>query len=136
MSSFALSMITFVVVFGGALVGNALRGVLPEDELSAESKDAVKLGVGLIATMAALVLGLLTASAKSWAGNKSCARRVACCRRRRRGLVVVQKRPGSNIVGITLNRRSSLREDRGAFAQRRQATGHLRTSHVDFDEPR
>lgn len=65
MSSFALSLITFAVVFGGALAGNALRGIFPEKELSQESKDAVKLSVGLIATMAALVLGLLTASAKS-----------------------------------------------------------------------
>lgn len=32
--------------------------------LSDESKDAVKLGAGMIATMAALVLGLLIASAK------------------------------------------------------------------------
>jgi hypothetical protein len=33
--------------------------------LSADTKDVVKLGIALIATMAALVLGLLTASAKS-----------------------------------------------------------------------
>ena len=65
MSSFSLSLITFLLVFGGAVFGNILRGAVPEHELSAESKDAVKLGVGLIATMAALVLGLLTASAKS-----------------------------------------------------------------------
>src|SRR5262249_45415938 len=32
--------------------------------LSAESKDIVKLGMGLVGTMAALVLGLLVASAK------------------------------------------------------------------------
>jgi len=42
-----------------------LRGMLPEHHLSAESKDTVKLGTGLIGTMAALVLGLLVASAKS-----------------------------------------------------------------------
>ncbi|MGD0306866.1 MAG: hypothetical protein ABSC71_18730 [Candidatus Acidiferrales bacterium] len=60
MSSFSLSLITFLLVFGGAVFGNILRGALPEHELSAESKDAVKVGVGLIATMAALVLGLLS----------------------------------------------------------------------------
>jgi hypothetical protein len=38
---------------------------LPEHHLRSESKDAVKLGAGLIATMAALVLGLLVGSAKS-----------------------------------------------------------------------
>jgi hypothetical protein len=42
-----------------------LRGILPEKHLGAESKDVVKLGMGLIGTMTALVLGLLIASAKS-----------------------------------------------------------------------
>jgi hypothetical protein len=42
-----------------------LRAFLPEKHLSAESKDLVKLGMGLIGTMTALVLGLLVASAKS-----------------------------------------------------------------------
>jgi len=41
-----------------------LRVVLPEHLLSSESKDVVRLGVGLITTMAALVLGLLIASTK------------------------------------------------------------------------
>jgi hypothetical protein len=39
--------------------------VLPEEHLSTDTKDVVKLGIALIATMAALVLGLLIASAKS-----------------------------------------------------------------------
>jgi hypothetical protein len=41
-----------------------LRRVLPEHHLSADSKEVIKLGTGLVATMAALVLGLLVASAK------------------------------------------------------------------------
>jgi hypothetical protein len=41
-----------------------LRGRLPQHHLSPETKDLVKLGVGLIGTMSALVLGLLVASAK------------------------------------------------------------------------
>jgi len=65
MSSIAISLITFMVVFGGALLGIWLRAVLPRTELADDSRDAVKLGVGLIATMSALVLGLLIASAKS-----------------------------------------------------------------------
>jgi hypothetical protein len=65
MSSMAISAITFVCVFGGALLGLALRTVLPEQHLGADTKDAVKMGVGLVGTMAALVLGLLVASAKS-----------------------------------------------------------------------
>jgi len=42
-----------------------LRTILPAHHLDAETKDVVKLGVGLIGTMAALLLGLLVASAKS-----------------------------------------------------------------------
>lgn len=42
-----------------------LRGVLPEHHLNAETKDLTKLGAGLVGTMAALLLGLLVASAKS-----------------------------------------------------------------------
>src|SRR4249919_1665704 len=55
----------FALIFGAALFGFFLRTVLPEHNLSADSKDVVKLGMGLVSTMAALVLGLLIASAKS-----------------------------------------------------------------------
>jgi hypothetical protein len=65
MSSLEISLVTTAVVFAGALLGIALRAVLPQSQLSGESREVVKLGVGLIATMAALVLGLLIASAKS-----------------------------------------------------------------------
>jgi hypothetical protein len=60
-----ISGIVFGAVFGGALVGMMLRAWLPEHHLSADSRDVVKLGMGLIATITALVLGLLIASAKS-----------------------------------------------------------------------
>jgi hypothetical protein len=60
----AIGGIVFVCVFGGALLGMYLRTRLSQHHLSSESKDLVRLGVGLIGTMAALVLGLLVASAK------------------------------------------------------------------------
>jgi hypothetical protein len=65
MNSIAVSSIVFACVFGGALFGVVLRTVLPEQHLRDESKDVVKLGMGLVGTMAALVLGLLIASAKT-----------------------------------------------------------------------
>ena len=65
MSPMATSWIVFVCVFGGALFGMLLRKILPPHHLDADSKDVVKLGMALIATMSALVLGLLIASAKS-----------------------------------------------------------------------
>ena len=57
-------MVAFACIFGGMLLGMFLRTLLPEHHVSDESKDAVKLGIGMIATLAALVLGLLIASAK------------------------------------------------------------------------
>ncbi len=65
MSSLLISCIVFACIFGGTLLGMVLRTYLPEHHLSAESKDVVKLGMGLIGTMTALVLGLLIASAKN-----------------------------------------------------------------------
>ena len=65
MSSIAISFLTLALVFGGALFGIFLRTSLPEHHLTSDSKDVVKLGIGLVGTMAALVLGLLIASAKS-----------------------------------------------------------------------
>jgi hypothetical protein len=66
MNSTAIRLVVFACVFGAALLGLFLRTVLPESHLSADSKDTVRLGMGMIATMAALVLGLLVASAKSF----------------------------------------------------------------------
>ena len=65
MSPIAIGLIVLVCVFGGALLGMFLRTVLPEHHLNEASKDVVKLVTGLIATLAALVLGLLIASAKN-----------------------------------------------------------------------
>lgn len=65
MSSSATSIIVFICLFGGALVGMVLRKLLPHHHLDAGSKDTVKAGAGLIGTMSALLLGLLVASAKS-----------------------------------------------------------------------
>jgi len=59
------SAITFTIVFGGALAGMYLRTSLPKQHLIDESRDVMKLGVGLVGTMAAMVLGLLVNSAKS-----------------------------------------------------------------------
>jgi hypothetical protein len=60
-----IGLISAGCIFGGALVGMWLHKVLPERHLDAASKDTVKLGAGLLATLAALVLGLLVSSAKT-----------------------------------------------------------------------
>ena len=63
MSPLTLSVIAFACILTGTLVGMLLRNKLPD--LDADAKDVVKLGAGLIGTLAALVLGLLIASAKT-----------------------------------------------------------------------
>jgi hypothetical protein len=47
-SSIAIGLIVFVLVFGSALLATLLHSALPEHHLSADSKDVVKLGVALI----------------------------------------------------------------------------------------
>ena len=64
MQSITIASIMFGCVFGSAALGMLLHARVPANHLSADSKDVVKLAMGLIATMAALVPGLLTASAK------------------------------------------------------------------------
>jgi hypothetical protein len=64
MNELGYAAITFVFTFGCAWLGTAIRGALPQGHLSKETQDVVRLGMGLVATMTALLLGLVTASAK------------------------------------------------------------------------
>ena len=64
MSAAVLSCLIFALTLGGIVLGALLRTTLPQHHLSKDSQDVVRLGVGLIATIAALVLGLLIAAAK------------------------------------------------------------------------
>jgi hypothetical protein len=57
-----VSAIVFAVTFGGVFAGAFLRHALPQDQLAEDAKDVVRLGTGLIGTIAALVLGLLISS--------------------------------------------------------------------------
>ena len=66
MNPFAICAVIFGFVFGGALLGMALRAYLPERHYSSDSREAVRLAMGLVATTVALVLGLLIASAKGF----------------------------------------------------------------------
>jgi hypothetical protein len=61
MSSIELSLLTFACIVAGIVLGS----LLPGDKLNSDTKEAIRLGTGLIGTIAALVLGLLIASAKS-----------------------------------------------------------------------
>ncbi len=64
MSPITISLICLACIFGGTLLGMAFRSFLPDKHLSEEAQNSVKLGIGMIATLTALVLGLLISSAK------------------------------------------------------------------------
>ena len=64
MNTHLISLILFVSLFAVIFIGRYARRHLPDDHLSADSRDTVKLAMGLVATMTALLLGLLVSSAK------------------------------------------------------------------------
>lgn len=65
MNSIVVSSIVFAAIFAAAVVGMVVRRALPIDHVGPDAKEVVRLATGLIATMAALVLGMLVSSAKS-----------------------------------------------------------------------
>ena len=65
MNALGTALLAFGITLLGAFGGVALRRALPEQHLGDETKDMLRLGAGLIGTIAALVLGLLIATAKS-----------------------------------------------------------------------
>ena len=64
MSGIGIASLTFVCAFGGAS-WDEIRAAIPPAHLSKESQDVMRLGMGLVATMTALLLGLVTAAARS-----------------------------------------------------------------------
>jgi len=65
MSSLTIAVFTFCCVFACALLGMFLGKRVPEEHLDKDSKEAIKMAAGLIATIVAIVLGMLVSSAKS-----------------------------------------------------------------------
>src|SRR5262245_32047550 len=65
MSPITIALISAVCIFSGTLIGLAFQRLLPGYHLNKETQDVVKLSAGTIATLTALVLGLLVSSAKN-----------------------------------------------------------------------
>ena len=65
MGALAISVGAAILMLVGAWIGILLRRSLPDHHLNEHSKDVVRLGSGLVATITALVLGLLITSAKN-----------------------------------------------------------------------
>jgi hypothetical protein len=64
MNTIVTAAIVSGCLFAAVWLGTLVRRLLPAHHLSADTKDTVKLAMGLVATMSALLLGLLVSSAK------------------------------------------------------------------------
>jgi hypothetical protein len=64
MDPIGIALSVFTCVFAGACFGKYAGMALPKHQLGDDTKDTVKSAMALVSTMAALVLGLMTASAK------------------------------------------------------------------------
>jgi hypothetical protein len=71
MSPPTASIVVFGCIFGGALLGMSVYPLLPDKALSSDSRDVVRLAMGLVATTVAMALGLLIASAKNFYDTQS-----------------------------------------------------------------
>jgi hypothetical protein len=65
MSSTAAFLASLASILIGAAFGMVLKRALPADLLEGGSKEAIRLGAGFLSTLAALVIGLMIASAKN-----------------------------------------------------------------------
>jgi uncharacterized membrane protein len=65
MASLITALITLTCLCAGTVLGSQIRSRLPDDHLRDDSRDVVKMASGMIATLVALVIGLLVGSSKS-----------------------------------------------------------------------
>ena len=65
MNPFTATILIAATLVAAIALGRRLRTSIPEHHLSADAKDTIKFAMGMIATMTALLLGLLVSSAKS-----------------------------------------------------------------------
>ena len=62
--------VVFLTAFGGSLIGMGLQRRLPAHHITAETREPLKAVLGLVATLAALLISLLIASAKESYGTQ------------------------------------------------------------------
>lgn len=65
MLEFAIAATLLVIMLAAAFVGLHLRSLLPRESLSEETRNLVWVGIGSLATLTGMVLGLVLASSKS-----------------------------------------------------------------------
>lgn len=64
MNAVAISAVALLFALGGILLGSISHRLLPASQLAPEARDVIKLSLGIVLSLSALVLGLLVASAK------------------------------------------------------------------------
>jgi hypothetical protein len=64
-TSIWIFLIAFVAILAGGAAGMMLRARLPSEQLNAETREMIRLGAGLLATLVAVLISLTIASAKS-----------------------------------------------------------------------
>lgn len=117
MTSTTASLVSFGCIFGGSLTGIVLRSVLPEHYFTSEEKDVLRLGLGLITTLSALVLGLLIFTAKgTYDGNRGQVRQLATD-------VILMDRSLELYGSETSNARTALREQVAALIAQIDSSG-------------
>jgi hypothetical protein len=104
MNSLSIGSTVFALVFGGALLGMQLGRILPQQHLGPDAKDVIKVSTAMVATLAALVLGLLTASASSALDSKETELRSMA------GQVILLDRAMANYGPETAEARTLLRQ--------------------------
>jgi hypothetical protein len=103
MNSLSVGSIVFALVFGGALLGMRLRRILPQEHFGPDARDVIKVSMAMIATLAALVLALLTASASKSFDDKETELRSAA------GQVILLDRAMANYGPETAEARTLLK---------------------------
>jgi hypothetical protein len=111
-SPMVISWIAFACILGGALFGMLLRHIVPEHHLSADTKEVVRLGTGVIGLIAAVVLGLLIGSAKSAYDIQSTAIRQLTANFIQLDLILAQYGPEARAARDLLRRGAATLADR------------------------
>src|SRR3954468_21266194 len=70
MKDILIGVAVFAIIFGGALFGMFLGKILPDQHVGTESRDAIRIVMAMLATLSAVVLGLLTGSSISSLAEK------------------------------------------------------------------
>jgi NADH:ubiquinone oxidoreductase subunit 5 (subunit L)/multisubunit Na+/H+ antiporter MnhA subunit len=78
MNAYLVGLIVFACTTAGIGIGGALRHSVPGHHVESEGKETIKVSVGMIATLTALMLGLLVASAKESYDTKNSEFRKSC----------------------------------------------------------